>query len=177
MSLPEPYPPVLPVVSVLYNDAAILKEAVHHLQLLFGEVVLFSEPYPFDMTNYYQTEMGSSILRIWLCFTPLQDPSELPLWKERCIEIEERFGGQGKRLVNIDPGYLDHAKLILGSCKAAPDKVYMGKGVFAHTCLLYRKGEFYGPEHSFADFIDGRFDEFFRSAKKLLKKLIKERDL
>ena len=177
MSLPESYPPVLPVVSVLYNDTTFLKETVHHLQLLFGEVVLFSEPYPFDMTNYYQAEMGSKLLRVWLCFTPLQDPSGLPMWKDRCIAIEEIFGGEGKRLVNIDPGYLDHAKLILASCKDAPDKVYIGKGVFAHTCLLYRKGEFHGPEHSFADFIDGRFDEFFMSAKKLLRKLIKERDL
>ncbi|MCD4706419.1 MAG: DUF4416 family protein [Candidatus Sabulitectum sp.] len=173
MSLPESFPPVLPVVSVLYSNSASLKGALASLQLLFGEVVLFSEPYAFDMTDYYESEMGSSILRVWICFAPLRDPSELPVWKEKCIEIEEVFGEDGSRLVNIDPGYMDHGKLVLASCKAAPDKIYMSGGVYAHTCLRYRRGEFHGPEHSFADFIDGRFDDFFRQAKLMLRKLLK----
>ncbi|MCK5785686.1 MAG: DUF4416 family protein [Candidatus Sabulitectum sp.] len=173
MSLPEPAPRVLPVTSVLYGDSVFLKEALDSLQILFGEIVLFSEPFPFDMTDYYQDEMGASIQRVWLCFAPLQDPSQLTVWKEKCIEIEEILGGDGKRLVNIDPGYLDHGKLVLASCKAAPDKIYLGRGVFAHTCLRYRRGEFHGPEHSFADFIDGRFDVFFHSAKALLRKLLR----
>jgi len=174
MSLPESFPRVLPVVSVLYSNSEILRNSIHSLQLYFGEVVLFSEPYPFDMTDYYQAEMGSSILRAWLCFSPLRDPSELPVWKEHCIELEEKFESGGKRQLNIDPGYLDHGKLVLASCKAAPDKIYMGSGVFAHICLRYKRGDFHGPEHSFADFIDGRFDEFFRSAKRLLRQLLKE---
>lgn len=128
------------------------------------------------MTDYYRDEMGPSILREWFCFSPLRDPSELPVWKEKCIEIEEKFGDRGRRLVDIDPGYLDHGKLVLASCKAASDKIYMGRGVFAHTCLRYKKGKFHGSEHSFADFTDGRFDDFFCSAKLLLRKLLRERD-
>lgn len=174
MSLPEPAPRALPVISVMYGDSAFLKETLNSLTLLFGEIVLFSEPYPFDMTDYYQEEMGLSIQRVWLCFAPLQDPSQLSTWKEKCIEIEEKFRSNGKRLVNIDPGYLDHGKLVLASCKAAPDKIYLGSGVFAHTCLRFRRGEFHGPEHSFADFIDGRFDDFFHQAKVLLRKLLRE---
>ena len=174
MSLPDSFPFVLPVASVLYVDESLLKETLASLQLYFGEALLFSESYPFDMTDYYQDEMGSSIQRVWFCFAPLQDPSELPAWKVKCIELEEKFSCGGKRPINIDPGYLDHGKLVLASCKAAPDKIYMGEGVFAHTCLRYKKGKFHGPEHSFADFIDGRFNKFFRSAKQLLRKLLKE---
>lgn len=175
MSLPESFPPVLPVVSVLYSDSTSLEAALVSLSQFFGEVMLQSKPFSFDMTDYYEREMGCPILRVWFCFAPLRDPSELPEWKEKCIEIEETFGGEGNRLVNIDPGYLDHGKLVLASCKAAPDKIYMGRGVYAHTCLRYKRGEFHGPEHSFADFIDGRFDDFFRSAKLLLRRLLKER--
>ncbi len=173
MSLPENFPLVMAVVSVLYGDSESLKQAVHHLQLQFGELVLFSESFPFDKSDYYQAEMGTSIRRVWLCFAPLCDPSELPAWKEKCIILEDQLSNNGKRLVNIDPGYLDHGKLVLASCKAAPDKIYMGRGIFAHICLRYKKGDFHGPEHSFADFIDGRFDKFFRSAKQLLRKLLK----
>ncbi len=176
MSLPDRAPRVLPVVSVLYNDSSVLKRALVSLQLLFGEVLLFSEPYPFDMTDYYRSEMGPSLIRVWFCFSPLRDPSELSAWKKDCSKLEAEFSSRGKRLVNIDPGYLDHGKLVLASCKAAPDKIYMGSGVFAHTCLRYKKGQFHGPEHSFADFIDGRFDDFFTSAKQLLRKLLKAQD-
>ena len=172
MSLPESFPLVLPSVSVLYTDSTLLEETLSFLRILFGELVLRSEPYPFDMTDYYENEMGCSILRVWFCFAPLRDPSELPLWKEQCIGIEDKFGGEGSRLVNIDPGYLDHGKLVLASCKAAPDKIYMGGGVYAHTCLCYKRGKFHGPEDSFADFTDGRFNDFFRSAKLLYKNLL-----
>lgn len=175
MSLPVSPPRVLPVVSVLYSSKSDVDEVSECLQAEFGKVVLQSSPFPFDMTDYYQKEMGTCILRVWLCFHPLKDPSELPVWKEKCIGIEGCFGGEGYRRVNIDPGYLDHGKLVLASCKAAPDKIYAGRGVYAHTCLRYRKGEFHGPDHSFADFIDGRFNSFFKEARILYRTLEREK--
>jgi hypothetical protein len=175
MSHPELFPPVLPVVSVLYTNRSSCDDVLASLKNLFGDVVLFSEPFPFDMTDYYESEMGTGIVRVWLCFSPLANPADLPLWKNRCVELEDTVSSGGRRSVNIDPGYLDHGKLVLASCKPAPDKIYMRDGVFAHTCLVYRRGQFHGPEHSFADFIDGRFNNFFRNAKQLLRELIKER--
>lgn len=175
MSAPEQFPPVLPVVSVLYSDSSHLKWILSQLQLVLGEAVLFSEPFPFDMTDYYRDEMGADLFRVWFCFAPLRDPSELPRWKTSCAELEKKGASGGKRVVNIDPGYLDHGKLVLASFKQAPDKIYMGNGVFAHTCLVYRNGGFHGPVHSFADFTDGRFNSFFSDAKQLLRKLLRER--
>ncbi len=176
MSAPLQFPPVLPVVSVLYSHRLHLKRVLSQLQLLLGEVVLFSDPFPFDMTDYYKGEMGADLFRVWLCFAPLRDPSELPHWKTQCAELEKKGASGDKRVVNIDPGYLDHGKLVLASFKQAPDKIYMGEGVFAHTCLVYRNGGFHGPVHSFADFIDGRFNSFFSNAKQLLRKLLKEQN-
>ncbi|OPX29361.1 MAG: hypothetical protein B1H09_06455, partial [Gemmatimonadaceae bacterium 4484_173] len=75
MSAPEQFPPVLPVVSVLYSDSSHLKWILSQLQLVLGEVVLFSEPFPFDMTDYYRDEMGADLFRVWFCFAPLRDPS------------------------------------------------------------------------------------------------------
>jgi len=172
MSLPDPFPLVLPTFSVLYGEPCCLQSCSDRLEEHMGAPVLTSSAYPFDMTDYYRGEMGDGLLRTWFCFQ-LSDPSNLPLWKERCIAVEADFGGEGNRRVNIDPGYLDHGKLVLASCKAAPDKIYLGRGVYAHTCLRYRSGDFYGPDHSFADFIDGRFNCFFLEAKSLYKKLLK----
>ena len=73
----------------------------------------------------------------------------------------------------LDPGYLDLGKLVLASLKEAPDKIYLGEGVWAHTCLRYDSGSFRAPEHSFADFRDGRFDPFMLEARALYKSLLR----
>lgn len=174
MSLPEPPLPVLPCVSVLHTSDEDLQHCVEHLVSLLGRPVLESPVFPFDMSDYYREEMGGDPVRKWFCFT-LQDPSGLPEWKLGSIRIESGFGGEGRRRVNVDPGYLDHGKLVLASCKHAPDKIYLSKGIYAHTCLRYRFGSFHGPDHSFADFIDGRFNGFFLQAKSLYRKLLRER--
>lgn len=174
MSFPKKFPPVMLVISVLYNDKSLLSKVVEDLAITFGKIILESDPYKFDKTDYYEPEMGDCIEREWFCFTPLLDPSKLSDWKEKCISIEKKYSIDNKRNVNIDPGYLDHGKLVLASCKTAADKIYMGRGVYANTCLRYKKGSFYGPSHSHNDFLDGRFNPFFKLAKILLKQLIRE---
>jgi hypothetical protein len=163
----------MPVVSVISGGpdpvAAVLPELVGY----FGPVALQSGEYPFDMSSYYLPEMGEHLKRIWLCFTQLKDPSELPVWKIHTRGLEDSLSRGGRRTVNLDPGYLDHGKLVLASFKEAPDKVYMAGGVWAHTCLRYRFGDFTGPDHSFPDFLDGRFNEFFRRAKGMYRKLLR----
>jgi hypothetical protein len=134
--------------------------------------LLASGSFPFDMTCYYEKEMGSPLERRWFCFG-LADPSGLSRWKRDCMEIEESFSERRRRRVNLDPGYLDLGKLVLASCKAAPDKIYLSDGVYAHTCLRYGRGGFAAPEHSFADFIDGRFNGFFMEARALYRKALR----
>lgn len=174
MSLPEIPVPVLPCFSILYADNDRLEQCLDGIFAFMGPAVLESGEYKFDMTDYYTEEMGGSLLRKWFCFG-LRDPSELAEWKIACIEVEEGFGGEGSRKINVDPGYLDHGKLVLASCKPAPDKIYLARGVYAHKCLRYRSGDFYAPDHSFADFRDGRFNAFLLSARTVYRKLLRER--
>ena len=84
------------------------------------------------------------------------------------------FSADQKRRVNLDPGYLDLGKLVLASFKQAHDKIYLGRGVWAHTCLRYRAGNFIAPDHSFPDFQDGRFNRFMLQARNLYKSLLRE---
>lgn len=163
---------MLPVVSVICGSPESLVGVLPELCGYFGEVILKSRPFAFDMSTYYQPEMGTGLERTWLCFSGLRDPSELPEWKLFCCRIEESTSKVSGRTVNLDPGYLDHGKLVLASFKQAPDKVYMGNGVWAHTCLRYRFGDFCGPDHSFPDFIDGRFNVFFREAKRMYRSIL-----
>ncbi len=174
MSLPEEPVPVLPSFSFLYCNTHRLREAVEAVEAFMGSPVMESGEYPFDMSDYYIQEMGGEQRRKWYCYG-LRDPSALAGWKHRCIQVEAKCGGEGSRKVNIDPGYLDHGKLVLASCKYAPDKIYLSQGVYAHKCLRYRFGSFHGPDHSFADFIDGRFNGFFLEARRLYRRMLRER--
>lgn len=170
---PEPVVPVLPVVSVLSGKRDGHMGVLEELRGFYGPEALVSRSYPFDMSHYYRPEMGDGLNRVWLCFETLRDPSELPRWKMFCYGLENsRLSRQG-RTVNLDPGYLDHGKLVLASFKPAPDKIYLGQGVWAHACLRYRFGDFSGPDHSFPDFIDGRFNDFFKEAKNTYRRLLR----
>jgi hypothetical protein len=164
-------PPVLRLCSCLTAEEALLPEVEDALAEEFGPIALKSAPYPFDTSDYYEAEMGAGLLRYWFCFKELCAAESLPDFRHASGSIEKRFLEANRRRINLDPGYLDHGKLVLASLKEAPDKIYMGRGVWAHTCLRYRDGRFIAPDHSFADFMDGRFDLFMMEARALYKSL------
>ncbi len=174
MSGPLAAPRVLPLVSVLYSAAIGEGGVPERLAEYFGRLETGSREYSFDLSDYYSTEMGDELSRRWYCFSPLRDPSELTQWKLECYRLERELAGmEGNRLVNLDPGYLDYGKLVLASFKEAPDKIYMERGVWAHTCLRYGHGEFTAPDHSFPDFKDGRFGEFMLQARNIYRRLMR----
>lgn len=166
--------PVIPLVSIISADDGCRRDAGSELADLFGDVLLTSPSYPFDLSDYYHDEMGSGLFRVWLAFETLRDPSLLAAWKHDCLRIEEFFrdGGEGRK-VNLDPGYMDYGKLVLASFKEAPDKVYIGRGVWAHTCLRYGHGTFTAPDHSFPDFRDGRFNGFMKDVRNGYRRLLR----
>ncbi|RKZ07735.1 DUF4416 domain-containing protein [Candidatus Fermentibacteria bacterium] len=166
--------PVIPVMSVISSADKLKMEAKLILESHFDRIDLSSGLYPFDLSDYYEEEMGEELTRQWFSFELLRDASLLAEWKLICAGIEEQFLDKcGNRKINIDPGYLDYGKLVLASFKSAPDKIYIGKGVWAHTCLRYGHGRFTAPEHSFPDFIDGRFNDFMLEVRHCYRRILR----
>lgn len=166
--------PVLVIISIISLEDKLKAIARTGLESRFGKAELESPLYPFDLSDYYEKEMGYSLTRRWFCFSKLWDASELVEWKYFCESIEnDHLDDKGNRKVNIDPGYLDYGKLVLASFKSAPDKIYMGRGVWAHTCLRYGNGSFMAPDHSFPDFEDGRFNDFMLEARRLYRQMLR----
>ncbi len=167
--------PVMRLCSCLTALPELLPAVASELVRLFGQVALTSPAFPFDTSDYYRDEMGQDLERTWYCFHELCGAERLADDRLATGAIEERFALDGARRINLDPGYLDAGKLVLASLKEAPEKIYMGRGVWAHVCLRYRWGKFSAPEHSFPDFRDGRFDAFMLQARQLYKTLLRER--
>ena len=155
MTSPEP---VKLFVALLWSDPASLEEALKRLSRSFGEIDFEGPDHPFDCTDYYEQEMGVGLHRRLSSFAELVSPDSLVEAKERTNEIEDALRTSGGRRVNVDVGYLDMGKVVLASTKAAGQKLYMSRGVYADFVCRFQRGRFQPFEWTFPDFRDDRYE-------------------
>jgi hypothetical protein len=155
MSTPEP---VKYFVAILWADAATLPDACVRLVERFGPIDFEGPDREFDLTNYYEKEMGAVLARRLIGFEPLRNPEELVEAKLTCNTIEKALASPQGRRVNLDIGYLDHNKIVLASVKAAGQKIYLTKGIYADLIARYAQGRYQPFAWTFPDFKDGRYD-------------------
>ena len=148
------------------------RQAAERLAEVFGPVDLRSDAIPFDFTDYYNAEMGSGLLRQFVAFARLIDPGELAGIKRRTNAMEAEWAeGEGaarRRGVNLDPGYITPAKLVLATTKDFSHRIYLGDGIYAEVTLNFRKVGFRTFEWTYPDFKSGRYDAFLATARQRL---------
>lgn len=162
-----PVQPVTPILGVLFRDARVADDCLLWIEKLLGEVGLASEDFPFDSTNHYAEEMGSGLLRRFYSFDRLADPAMLADWKVQTNRLEAEAAGRegSRRPLNLDPGYITGARLVLASVKGLAHRVYVGRGIYAEVTMSYRRDEWMKRDFTFPDFATGRYDEFFKQAR------------
>ena len=124
---------------------------------------------PFPEGAYYADEMGFPLWRGWISFRGIVVPGFLPEWTRRARALEEAWSRDGKRAVNLDPGYMDADKVVLASRKRGPFKIYLEDGVWADMVLGYSRGAFEPTPWTFPDFRDGRYDKSLAVIREKLK--------
>jgi hypothetical protein len=158
MAQPHEPQPVKYFVALLYREEQWLASARGALEQHWGVIDFCSEPYHFDMTDYYAPEMGTPLYRRLLSFESLASPTALVAMKLACNELEDMLCSAGARTVNLDCGYCDHHKVVLASAKEAGQKVYLDKGIYADLVARFARGGFVCFEWTFPDFRDGRYN-------------------
>ncbi|MFQ5709278.1 MAG: DUF4416 family protein [bacterium] len=153
--------PVKLFVGILYSDKSLLQTAVQWLQERFGAIDYRSPSFEFNVTDYYAEEMGTPIFRKFVSFFDLINPKEIVPIKIATNAIEEQLAVAGRRKVNLDPGYMDHNKVILASAKFNSQKIYLNGGIYADPTLWYEKGKFLPYPYSFPDFKSNIYNETF----------------
>jgi hypothetical protein len=154
-STPEP---VKYFVALLWADAAALPKVYARLVERFGAIDVEGPDRAFDLTNYYEIEMGTDLFRRLVAFESLRGPEELVEAKLACNAIEDALATPQGRRVNLDAGYLDHNKIVLASAKGAGQKIYLHSGIYADLVARYAHGRYQSFAWTFPDFKDGRYD-------------------
>jgi hypothetical protein len=139
------------------------------LEEILGRIEYRGQDHPFDYTDYYEGEMGPQLRRMIVAFSRLGSPLEIVEIKLATAGMEMRFAQGGSRRVNIDPGYMDYHKVVLASFKEGPQKIYIGKGVYADPVLLFQNGFFEPLPWSFPDFKAGLYTSDFMAIRKIYK--------
>jgi len=118
----------------------------------WGAIDFCSPGIPFTFTDYYRGEMGPRIVRTFLSFGKLVDPSCLARVKLQTNEIEDRFKDGGMRRVNVDPGLMALSRFSLATTKESAHRIPLADGIYAEITLLYSKGSFRALEWTYPDF-------------------------
>lgn len=142
MSLPQPPKPAKLIVSLFLREKQQLFPVVMDLIEAFGTVDMISGWFPFDYTRYYEPEMGKSLFRRILVFRRLIELEALAEIKHCTNDIEKRYSEDGNRTVNLDPGYMNHARFVLATGKDYAHRIYIGRGIYADLTLIYQQGAF-----------------------------------
>jgi hypothetical protein len=132
----------------------------------FGEIDLESPVLPFTFTQYYSDEMGDALSRCWVSFLPLKERAYLAVAKHIAAMIEVDLAREGRRTVNIDPGYADDAQVVLATAKNFSHRIYIGAGYYAEVTLMYVHKVYKSNEWTYPDYKTREALEFFDRARR-----------
>jgi hypothetical protein len=141
----------------------------------YGPIDYQSEIVPWTNSDFYQEEMGSGILRKFIFFEQLIDPGDLPSIKISTTRIEKNLAIQtvnnARRRINLDPGYVTEAKVVLATTKDYTHRLYIGEGIYAEVTLRYiNKNRSFSPfDYTYLDYCSDTYKTAFNNARGLLR--------
>jgi hypothetical protein len=165
MSLPQEPKPGKLIIGLFMKDKPLLEPLAAELTSAYGPLDLVSSWIPFDYTSYYEPEMGSPLFRRLLSFRTLIDQEELAAIKVCTNSLEEACSQNGRRRVNIDPGYLLFERFVLASGKNFSHRIYIGQKIYADLTLIYQHGAFERLPWTYPDYADRPILEFLEQAR------------
>ncbi|MBU1112622.1 MAG: DUF4416 family protein [Candidatus Omnitrophica bacterium] len=166
--------PVKFICGFIYSDQMSYQQVKKTLERKFAKVDSESQEIPFNYTDYYQKEMGSGLIRRFISFSRLRQSQDLVKFKLLCLKLERRFAPDRKRIVNIDPGYLNEAKLVLATTKDFSHRLYLDKGVYAEVTLQFKAGAYSDLATTFPDYRTKEYKNIFMSIRSIYRQDLKK---
>lgn len=164
--MPQPPRPAKLVAGIVLKEQALLPEVSGELQAAFGGLDVVSPWMAFDYTSYYEKEMGAPLWRRVLAFKALVEQERLAEIKLATNAMEQARAMGGRRMVNIDPGYLLHERFVLATGKNYSHRIYIGRGIYADLTLIYRGGAYQALPWTYPDYADQPLRGFLRTVRR-----------
>jgi len=157
--------PVKLVVGLFSRVPAKFAITKNLLKKKFGAIDEETPFIDFDSTEYYNRELGSGLKRKFISFAKLitiENSHSLKLFSNK---IEKRLAKGASRTINIDPGYLTLASLILLTTKNRSHRIYINSGIFADLELVFMGKTFRPLEWTYPDYKKREYIVFFNSVR------------
>ena len=153
-------------VGLLTSRLDLLPRIYKSLEEKLGPIDFTGELIEFSFTSYYEKELGTELKRQFLSFQELISPDRLVEVKLFTNDLELKYSMEGKRQLNIDPGYLNDARVVLASTKDFSHRIYMGQGIYAEITLLFRRHHFEALPWTYPDFRSEAYQKILLNLRK-----------
>jgi len=178
ITAPDGTPRVLLLLPAFSCYPEALDWAREKAEQQFGPVALASERFPFVETTYYHAAMGEDLQKCFLVFERLIDPATLPAIKRMTIAWEEEYRAMTDhpvdRPLNLDPGYITEAKVVLATTKNRDHRIYLSDGIFAEVTLFYRGKRWQSREWTYRNYQRDDYQRFFTECRNYLRRCKRE---
>jgi hypothetical protein len=158
------------VTSIIYKERALLEKTEALLSDLFGPAEALRFSADFDYTDYYQDEFGGPLERVILAYRDPVPLEKAHLSKVKTNKIEHDMSDLSRRTVNIDPGYVTKAKLVLFTTKDYSHRIYSGDGIFAECTLFFQNGRFNPWPWTYPDYASEPIRDYFGKIRDIYAK-------
>ncbi|MFO7918263.1 MAG: DUF4416 family protein [Anaerolineae bacterium] len=159
--------PVKLVMPMFSGHEELLDEVEKRLRTHWGPTDYKSPRLSFDHTTYYEEEMGDGLKRQFLSFERLIDPGSIASIKTLTNALETRWSRDGRRRINLDPGYIAPAKLVLATTKNHGHRIYLDQGIYAEVTLMYREGDFRSLPWTYPDYRTEDYREILHTIREI----------
>jgi hypothetical protein len=173
MGKPEKPSPVKLITGIISSSNKAIIWSEKALEKKFGEIDYKSENMEFGFTDYYAGDMGPGLSRCFFSFKNLVEPSALSSIKLFTNKLEldlARSYKTIKRPVNIDPGYITEAKLVLASTKDYAHRIYIDKRIYAEITLYYQRNTFHPHTWTYPDYRSKPYIDIFNCIRDIYMK-------
>jgi hypothetical protein len=165
--------PVLLLIAASSRYDEALAWGLRRSEAAFGAAAAVSDAFQFTETSYYDAEMGGDLKKQFWVFAELINPGRLAAIKRQTNQWEAAYGGlkthHEPRPLNLDPGYLTLAKLVLASTKDHAHRIYLGEGIYAEVTLSFRRGAWQPVDWTYPDYRRQDYLDFFTRCRELLR--------
>ena len=156
------------IIGVIYHDPKVFEDAMKAVKNEFGEIDFSCEEFSFsgEFSSYYDEELGGEGLRRIYSFKTLVEPSKQAQIKKFTNALEARFSKDGKRLINLDPGFINHGRLMLATTKKAGFRIPLADGIYTELTLFWARGEWHKFPWSYRDYQSEKVQKFLTETRK-----------